>query len=78
MALTLKQIRLLTPGQSLQTHCDSINGWSAACRTAYKGRKEVIETGLYDCEVKQDSISQSVNVIVKCKDAGREHDKHSP
>lgn len=67
MPLTLKQIRMLTPEQSLSVKCNTTNGFGAACRTAYKGRKEVIEEGKYNCEVTQDSVSQIVTITVKHK-----------
>ncbi len=69
MSLSLKQIRLLTPGQSLATRCLTTNGFGATCRTAYKGRKEIVEAGDYSCEVSQDSVSQTVTVSVKEKEA---------
>lgn len=78
MALTLKQIRLLTPGQTLETRCDTINGWSTACRTAYNGRKEILTAGTFDCEVSQDSASQTISVSVKAKIGGGDDDKHLP
>lgn len=65
MPLTLKQIRLLTAGQELTTRCKTTNGFGAACRTAYNGRKEVLAAGELDCEVSQDSVAQSVTVSVK-------------
>ena len=67
MSLSLKQIRLLTPRQSLVTECETTSGFGAACRTAYKGRKEIVDAGDYDCEVSQDSLSQTVTVSVKEK-----------
>ena len=67
MALTLQQIRLLYPDQSLSTKCKTTNGFGSACRTAYKERKEILEAGDFDCEVSQDSISQTVTVSVKEK-----------
>ncbi len=68
MSLTLKQIRLLTPRQRLITECETTNGFGAACRTAYKGRKEIIAAGDYDCDVTQDSLSQTVTVSIKKKE----------
>lgn len=71
MPLTLKQIRLLTPDQSLETRCRTTNGFGSACRTAYKGRKEIIDAGAYHCEVSQDSLSQTVTVSVKEKEENK-------
>lgn len=68
MPLTLKQIRLLTAGQELTTRCKTINGWSAACRTAYNGRKEMLAAGEFDCEVTQDGPAGTVTVSVKEKE----------
>lgn len=68
MPLTLKQIRLLTAGQELTTRCKTTNSWSAACRTAYNGRKEIITAGELDCEVTQDSVAQTVTVSVEEKE----------
>ena len=67
MSLSLKQIRLLTPVQELKTKCRTTNGFGAACRTAYNGRKEILAAGDYDCDVSQDSVSQTVTVSVKEK-----------
>lgn len=68
MPLTLKQIRLLTAGQELTTRCKTTNGFGAACRTAYNGRKEIIAAGELDCEVTQDSLTNTVTVSVKEKE----------
>lgn len=71
MPLTLKQIRSLTPDQSLVTRCRTTNGFGAACRTAYKGRKEIIDAGEYLCEVSQDSLYQIVTVSVREKEENK-------
>ena len=68
MPLTLKQIRLLSAGQELTTRCKTTNGFGAACRTAYNGRKEILAAGELDCEVTQDSVAQTVTVSVERKE----------
>lgn len=68
MPLKLEQIRQLSAGQKLTTRCKTTNGFGAACRTAYNGRKEILAAGELNCEVTQDSVAQTVTVSVEEKE----------
>jgi hypothetical protein len=66
MPLMIKQIEMLTPGQTLTTFCPTPGKWESTKRTAYNGRKRLLSAQEdKTCTISQDVIARTVSVSVE-------------